>query len=134
MLYMSQIVFSSLGLMPTKTRMEAYYGVDLSGIDRSIFSVLEMIGPSVILISHGVSIKKKTSIRILVKLLLLWAFAFYTSFLSKYIAISSDLLFASLTCWGIYTVSKCAWESAKAVSPTVAIVLVDLNSIDGFSA
>ncbi|KAJ3325188.1 hypothetical protein HDV06_004978 [Boothiomyces sp. JEL0866] len=134
MLYMSQIIFSSLGLMPNKTRMEAHHGVDLKGLDRRVFHMLELIGPSVILISHGVSIKKRNSIKVLVKCLLFWAFTFYTSFFSKYIAISSDLLFVSLTTWGIYTVSKCAWDTALAVSPTVAIVLVDLNTIDGFSS
>ncbi|KAJ3315913.1 hypothetical protein HDV04_000120 [Boothiomyces sp. JEL0838] len=120
--------------MPNKTRMEAYHGWSFIGYGRRMFSLLELIGPSVILISHGVSIKKKTSIKFLMKCLLVWACTFYTSFLSPYIAISSDLLFVSLTLWGIFTVSRCAWDTAKAVSPTVAIVLVDLNTIDGFTA
>lgn len=95
-----------------------------------LFHHLSPLGPSALLISFCLSLKKhKTSFSICAKLFVFWAMMHYLSSVSVVFGMMADLGFVGLTVGGLIRVLCFSFSTAQVLAPTVAVVLVDLQRL-----
>ncbi|KAI8901621.1 hypothetical protein BC833DRAFT_98302 [Globomyces pollinis-pini] len=124
-------IIAWLGLVPHTSRIESLqYTSHYYSTIQFFYRLLHHIGPSALLIDYFIAINKKKKVSRIItslKIFFCWVISFYSSHINQVIAFFSDCLYISLTIFGIIRVLWISRVTAKSLSPTVTIILADLN-------
>jgi E3 ubiquitin-protein ligase DOA10 len=124
-----RFLLSFVSLTPTYSRLEYYrYEIKTGEWIQVLFRYLSFCGPGVLVVAPSVQAKRNKVSRWTYRYVILWILTFHVAFISPWIALVSDLLFISLSCIGIGRIMYDSWFTSALLSPTVNVILVDLNS------
>jgi hypothetical protein len=123
-----RFVLAFFSLAPAISRLETYQYEISNGVVQTLFRILSFCGPGILVVAPSVQAKRNKVSRWTYRYVILWICTFHLAFLSPIIALVSDVLYICLSLIGIGRICYDSWFTSALLSPTVNVILVDLNS------